>query len=317
MYERFYGVAELPFELTSNPKFLLLTSKHREVLSNIEHGIATRKGITLVIGEAGTGKTTLIRAAVRSNGQHVHYALLNNPTLTRDEFIEFLASAYELPPEAIKSKTMFLRELDRKLRENLSHGIISPLIVDEAQSLSYELLEEIRLLANMETDDAKLLPIALAAQPELASRLNENPLRQLKQRVCLRCDLAPLDIRETAAYISTRIKVAGGDPTQVFTREAVVAVHQFSRGIPRIISVVCDNAMMTGYAAGIRPITDRVIVEVSKDFDLVSAQHMKSTAATHAHVVPSRPPTPPSPPSNNTPAKRHGIVKGALAWLIP
>lgn len=315
MYERFYGLAELPFELTSNPRFLLLTPKHREVLSNLQHGMATRKGVTLVIGEAGTGKTTLIRAAVRrENSATTQYALLNNPTLTRDEFMEFLAFTYQLPPDSAKSKPVFLRELDRKLRDNLARGIVSPLIIDEAQSLSHELLEEVRLLANMETDDAKLLPIALAGQPELATRLNDLPLRQLKQRVCLRCDLAPLDIRETAAYISTRIKVAGGDPAQIFTREAVMAVYHYSRGIPRVISVVCDNAMISGFAAGVRPVTDQIVNDVSKDFDLARGA---TFTPTFTFETPQSAPTEQQEPQTEGPAKRPRFMKGALAWLLP
>jgi len=194
---------------------------------------------------------------------------INNPVLTREEFYESLVAAFGLPREADRSKAWFVAAFDRMLRERHARGASRPvLVIDEAQSLPPELLEEIRLLANIETDTAKLLLVILTGQPELAERLNDPGLRQLKQRVALRCQLDPLSARETAGYIAGRIRVAGGNPAAIFSREAVLAVDAHARGIPRTISVICGNALLTAFAVGQRPITADIITEVARDFDL-------------------------------------------------
>lgn len=269
MYESFYGLRERPFELTPNPRYLCRTPGHREALSNLEYGISTARGITLLIGEAGTGKTTLIRTALdeQSNGDAL-WVCITNPTLTRAEFIRLLAEGFGLSEAARDSKTVLLRELEALLRERRAREARTALIVDEAQSLPYALLEEVRLLANIETDEEKLLPVILAGQPELAERLNEPLLRQLKQRVALRCSLGPLTLQETATYIASRIRTAGGDSARLFTREAVQLIHTKSGGIPRTISVLCDNALISGFAAGVRPVSSAIVREVCRDFDL-------------------------------------------------
>jgi general secretion pathway protein A len=269
MYERFYGLRERPFDLTPNPRYLFLTARHREALSNLQYGIAGRRGVTLLIGEAGTGKTTLVRTVLESEERkNTRCVYLNNPTLTRAEFVEFLARAFELSAHAASSKTALLFELERALLERQANGIVTALLVDEAQVLPLELLEEVRLLANIETNTEKLLPVVLAGQPQLAEKLNDPDLKQLKQRVALRCDLQPLDLRETAAYIAGRISIAGGDGSTLFTREAIEVIHQCSGGIPRTISVICDNALVSGFAADQRPVGRDIVCEVCKDFDL-------------------------------------------------
>lgn len=269
MYESFFGLKERPFDLTPNPRFLLLTGKHREALSNLKYGLTSRRGLTVLVGEAGTGKTTLIRAAVaefEANGAVIAY--LNNPTLTRQEFCEFLTAGFGLAPATAASKTRLLTELAKALQDFKARGVQTGLIIDEAQALPDELLEEVRLLANIETETDKLLPIVLAGQPELADRLNQPSLRQLKQRVALRCELNALEPRETAEYIAGRIKVAGGNSVLVFTRQAVDAIHLRASGIPRLISVICDNALISGFAADRRPVTRDIVDEVCRDFDL-------------------------------------------------
>lgn len=272
MYEAYYGLKERPFDLTANPRFLFLSGGHREALSNLQYGIEANKGITLLLGEAGTGKTTLIRAALeQQRGSGVRSVYLSNPTLTRAEFYDYLASGFGLSAEAAASKTIFLRELERTLDARRVAGEISALIVDEAQSMPHELLEEIRLLANLETMTTKLLPVVLTGQPELAARLNEPQLRQLKQRVALRCTLPAFGLRETAAYVAKRIRIAGGDSAAVFTREAVEAIQIGSQGIARTISVICDNALINGFALQRRPVDADVIVEVCREFDLLTA----------------------------------------------
>ena len=195
MYLPFYGLRELPFELTPNPRYLFLTPQHREALSNLQYGLFSSKPITLLIGEAGTGKTTLLHSALESERcRQVRAIYMNNPTLTRDEFVESLAKRFELGDRAAESKAALLEGLEPLLLKRRAQGEITALVVDEAQSLSDELLEEIRLLANSETATEKLLPVILAGQPELRDRLNDSRLRQLKQRVALRCEIEPFKL---------------------------------------------------------------------------------------------------------------------------
>ena len=272
MYESFFGLRERPFDLTPNPRYLVLTDAHREALSNLDYGIASRKGITLLLGEAGTGKTTLIRSALERQPERVHCVHLQNPALTRPEFVEMLACQFGLSKRAKGSKTAFLLEIESLLKKRKEVGDSSVLIVDEAQSLTLELLEEVRLLANMETSDEKLLPVILAGQPELADRLNESALRQLKQRIALRCELRPLTRQETLAYVAGRIRTAGGAGAQTFTRDAVALIHERARGIPRTISVIADNALLTGFAAGQRPVGTEIVEEVCRDLNLTAGR---------------------------------------------
>lgn len=291
MYEAYYGLRERPFDLTPNPRFLLLTGKHREALSNLQYGLMSRRGLTVLVGEAGTGKTTLIKAAVAElESQGAIIAYLNNPTLTRQEFCEFLTAAFNLDPAAASSKTRLLRDLAKALQQYHADGVLTGLIIDEAQVLPDELLEEVRLLANIETATDKLLPIVLAGQPELSDRLNQPSLRQLKQRVALRCQLSALDARETAEYIAGRIRIAGGNSVVVFTRQAVDAIYQRAGGIPRLISVICDNALISGFAADRRPVSRDIVEDVCRDFDLAPSSGLPA------------PPPPPAPLPATEPA---------------
>jgi general secretion pathway protein A len=286
MYESFYGFRERPFDLTTNPRFLLLTGKHREALSNLQYGLTSRRGLTVLTGEAGTGKTTLIQAAIQHlSSQGAILAYLNNPMLTRREFAEFLTASFGLSSRAADSKTVLLRELAAVLQERRARNELTGLIIDEAQVLPDELLEEVRLLANIETPAEKLLPIVLAGQPELADRLNQVSLRQLKQRVALRCNLAALDARETAEYVAGRIRIAGGNSVMVFTRQAVDVIFHRSGGIPRLISVICDNALVSGFAADCRPVGSQIVEDVCRDFDLAPAPSTVRGAAPAASAV--------------------------------
>jgi general secretion pathway protein A len=287
MYLRFYGLRELPFELTPNPLYLFLTPQHREALSNLQYGLSSSKAITVLIGEAGTGKTTLLHAALESEHcRHVKCVYVNNPALTRSEFVEFLANRFELSAHASESKAALLEELEPLLISRRAEGQITALVVDEAQSLRDELLEEIRLLANSETATDKLLPVVLAGQPELRDRLNAPGLRQLKQRVALRCEIEPFSLAETATYIGTRIRTAGGEAAKLFTREAVMLIHEHSGGIARTVNVICDNALITGFAVGKRPIDREVVLEVVRDFDLkMSANPAPFRAGEHSSTT--------------------------------
>jgi general secretion pathway protein A len=283
MYESFFGLTERPFDLTPNPKYLFLTPSHREALSNLGYGISARTGVTVLVGEAGTGKTTLIRATLEARDVRKTRAIyLNNPTLTRSEFLEFISREFQLPPGAASSKTLLLSSLHAVLVDLHASDVTPAFIIDEAQSLPHELLEEIRLLANIETTSEKLLPIVLAGQPELADRLNHPTLRQLKQRVGLRCELRQLDVRETGAYITSRVAVAGGTASQLFTREAVMMIHQRSQGIPRTISVICHNALINAFAVNEKTVRADTVLEVCRDFDLKSPSLLKGTSKASA-----------------------------------
>jgi general secretion pathway protein A len=280
MYQDFCGLCELPFELTADPKYLYLTPRHREALSNLQYGLVAAKAVTVLIGEAGTGKSTLLQAALASDRcRHVRSICLNNSALTRGEFIETLARRLGLSDQAARSKAVLLDELESALRHRQSRGEVTALVIDEAQSLGTELLEEIRLLANVETLAGKLLPLVLIGQPELGMRLEARGLRQLKQRVALRCEITPFDLPETARYIATRIRTAGGEAIRLFTREAVMRIHEHSGGIARMINVICDNALMHGLALGRLPVDQEIVREVCRDFRLDHRSSDRSSEA--------------------------------------
>ena len=230
--------------------------------------------------------------------------MLANPTLTRTEFYEHLSKTLRFSAEAAVSKTAFLREMETALGECQNAGGIFALIVDEAQSLPSELLEELRLLTNAGADGQGSLTLVLVGQPELADRLNDPSLRQLKQRVALRAELKPFSLKETAGYIASRITVAGGRADQVFTRDAVLAIHAASKGLPRVISVLCDNALVTGFASNVRPVGSAIVGDVCSDFDLPRVTVAESKPAPTPPLrqpavapPPSPQPTPTAPPA--------------------
>lgn len=301
MYEAYYGLKERPFDLSPNARFLFLSRKHLEALTHLEYALGGRPGLTVLIGEAGTGKTTLVRAALQphvaaASSGIVHLA---NPTLTRAEFFEYLAEGFGFSPEAARSKTRFIRELEQAVASRSSSGAGLALVVDEAQAVPHELLEEIRLLSNIDSPSGRALGVVLVGQPELAARLNEPSLRQLKQRVALRCELGVLDLPETASYIAARVKVAGGRGDQLFSREAVVAIYQYSGGIPRTISVICDNALVSGFAADTRPVGPDLVIEVCRDFQIEPPPGV---------MVPPAPPVP--TPTPNVQAEAAPLFSG-------
>jgi len=277
MYQSFFGLAELPFELTANPRYLFLNARQREALSILQYGLFSAKPVSVLIGEAGTGKTSLIRAAIQSERcRDVRCVYVDNPLLGTDDFVRMLALKFGLGSDALTSKSILLNRLEATLRDRRARGEITALVVDEAQSLNTGVLEEIRLLANIETPTQKLLPLILAGQPELGERLERPELRQLKQRVTLRCELSPFELPDTAGYIAGRIRTAGGIESRLFTQEAVILIHECSRGIARSINVICDNALVSAMALG-RPRVDRAIVsEVCRDLKLNAAPGPRS-----------------------------------------
>jgi general secretion pathway protein A len=270
MYQAFYGFTERPFQLTPNPRYLYLSPKHREALATLRYGLTASLGVTVLLGEAGTGKTTLLSAALYAERRPEHrHVVLNNPTLTPAEFYEMLADRLAMTQGA-GSKSKFLLAFEKDLVARHKAGGLTSIVIDEAQSLTHQLFEEMRLLANLETATAKLVNLVLVGQPELADRLNDPSLRQLKQRVVLRCSLEPLELRSAASYIAARLQVAGGSPRDVFTKDAIVAIFEASRGIPRTIGVICENALLAGFAAQKKPIDGAIVAEVCKDLDLPS-----------------------------------------------
>jgi type II secretory pathway predicted ATPase ExeA len=292
MYEQFFGLRERPFDLTPNPRFLVMTDGHREALSNLEYAIDSRKGVTLLLGEAGSGKTTVIRAAVEQATSRVHCVHLHNPALTRNEFVEMLAARFELSDEARRSKTALLLEIESLLQKRYETREATVLIVDEAQSLSTELLEEIRLLANIETNDEKLLTLVIAGQPELGSKLDDPSLRQLKQRIALRCELRPLTLHETLVYLAGRIRAAGGVTSRIFTREAATLLHQTAAGIPRTINVLADNALLAAFARQQSPVTSQIVTEIVQDFRIDSGNGSGTANQDNTLLLGTEPMTP-------------------------
>src|SRR5215467_4660789 len=262
MYCRHFGLNEPPFGLTPDPKFFFRTDSFLEALSSLKYGIEQNKGIVLLTGEVGTGKTTTLRAAIKGLGQEILAAYIFNPYLTVAEFFEQFSYAIGFPSSGTSSKAGTLNLLGRFLVARHQKGLKTALIVDEAHGLSMPLLEEIRLLLNFETDREKLLQIVLCGQPELEFLLNKPQLRQLKQRVSLKCVLKPLTVFEVDRYIRFRLKVAGAENVNIFDEQAVRLIYRASAGIPRVINNVCDNALLFGYAGTQRKINRAIVEEV-------------------------------------------------------
>ena len=306
MYEQLYGFNARPFDLTPDPRYLVATDIHREALSNLEYAILSRKGITLLVGEAGTGKTTVIRAAIERQPARVHCVHIHNPALTRAEFVTILAAQFALSDTARTSKADLLLELEQLLRRRQDENETSVLVVDEAQSLPFDLLDEIRLLTNIETNSEKLLSLVIAGQPEIGERFNSPSFRQLKQRIALRCELRPLNVNESVAYIAGRIRAAGGVPSHIFTREAVLLIHEYSGGIPRTINVIADNALLGGLAAQQKPVGMQLVRDVCRDFDIATPRVTAARAA--------RPATAPTGPRGARPlsASEQRVLDSAL-----
>lgn len=274
MYLDFYGLKELPFALTPDPRFIYFTPSHTEAMANLHYGIESGKGLIVVTGEVGTGKTTILRWMMNRLDRTVLVAYLFNPRMTASEFYQYISSPKLLDVPRWESKSELLLKLGEVLDSRHSRGLRTVLIIDEAHGLSPAVLEEIRLLSNFESDSAKQLQIVLTGQPELRDVLNQPELRQLKQRIALRCEIKALpDIEETERYIASRLLAAGADSTNIFTQGAVDFIFRCSEGIPRQINNVCDNAMLAGFAAGARAIGRDIVEEVADTFDLLpSAQ---------------------------------------------
>jgi general secretion pathway protein A len=246
MYKRFYGLTEHPFNMTPDPQFLYRSRSHRIALDVLEFGIRERKGFIVLTGEVGTGKTTVCRSLLKLLDPSTRTALILNPTLSETEMLQCVCDEFQLKPAGVSKKNLF-DAINAFLLAELAanHNVV--LIVDEAQHLAPSVLEEIRLLSNLETDKEKLLQIVLAGQPELDAKLRQENLRQLRQRVALRHAISPIGMDELIEYIRYRWHRAGGDDRLQWTPGALLLIHKFSRGLPRLINIICDRALMAAY----------------------------------------------------------------------
>lgn len=270
MYRKFYRLTRNPFEISPDPYFFYPTPRHNEALANLNYGVQRRKGFVVVTGEVGTGKTLLVRCLLEAlNRNQISFAYVFNPRLSVLDFLRYMLTDLRLPMTG-KTKSEMLAHLNNYLIARFRRGSTAALIVDEAQLLSWELLEEIRLLTNLETSQQKLLQIVLVGQPELDQKLDSPHLRQLKQRVGLRCQLEPLSLEELRGYIHRRLELAGANShgATIFADGAIESVHRFSRGIPRLINTLCENALVSGYARQSSQVTPEIIQEVATDFRL-------------------------------------------------
>ena len=270
MYKQYFGLTRNPFEISPDPFFYHPTPRHNEALANLHYGVGRRKGFIVITGEVGTGKTLLVRCLLSElRKSNIAFGYVFNPLLPVVEFFQYIMADLGLPYSG-RTKTEMLLDLNRFLIQRHARGLITALVVDEAQALRTELLEEIRLLTNLETSQQKLLQIVLMGQPELEMVLDSPELRQLKQRVALRCQLQPLDRLQTHAYVLSRLERAGAPKEPlIFTEEALDKVHEYSRGIPRIVNNLCENSMVNAFAHEQRPVTGEMITEVATDFRLI------------------------------------------------
>ena len=282
MYREFYGLVREPFEMTPDPSFLYLGEAHREGLATLVYGVRSGKGFVLLTGEVGMGKTTLLHALLGQLDESTPSAFIFNPRLEPLDFLRVLFEELGIEQKC-ETKAEYLLALNKFLIERLEAGDPTPLlIVDEAQNLSAEMLEEVRLLSNLETPRSKLIQIMLVGQPELKDLLAKPELRQLRQRIALRHDLRPFDEAETARYIADRLSKAGYTGKGLFKKAAVREVHALSGGIPRLINSLCDSALLLGYSKGSQTLGPEAIREVAADLELAPPSAAPVNGATAA-----------------------------------
>lgn len=268
MYKSFFKLKENPFNVNPDPRFLYLTKQIEEALTGLMYGIQTRKGFITLTGEVGTGKTTLVNCLLdwlRHKGTKT--AFLFNSRINTNQLFDFILAEFDISCDS-KSKSQQLMKLNHWLLDRYRAGETVALIIDEAQNLTYPVLEEIRLLTNLETATDKLLQIVLSGQPELEEKLKLPQLRQLRQRIMLRCKTAPLTKEQTHEYIAERLKVAGANNQPVFSPEAMDAVHFYSLGIPRVVNLLCEHSLVNAYVDQQRPIKPKTVEDVAREFQL-------------------------------------------------
>jgi general secretion pathway protein A len=268
MYKSFYGLKENPFNVNPDPRFLFLTKQIEEALTGLMYGIQTRKGFITLTGEVGTGKTTLINRLLDwLHHRQARTAFLFNSRMNSNQLFDFILAEFDIRCDS-KSKSQQLMKLNHWLLDRYRMGETVVLIIDEAQNLTYPVLEEIRLLTNLETSTEKLLQIVLSGQPELEEKLKLPQLRQLRQRIMLRCKTMPLTKEQTHEYILERLRIAGASAEPIFSVPAVDAVQTYSLGIPRVINLLCEHSLVNGFVDQQRPIQFQIVGEVAREFQL-------------------------------------------------
>ncbi|HEY1484027.1 MAG TPA: AAA family ATPase [Candidatus Acidoferrum sp.] len=268
MYKEFFGLRANPFNVNPDPRYLFLTRHTEEALACLTYGIQSRKGFVLLTGEVGTGKTTLINKLLEwLRLQQVATAFIFNSRMNVSQFLDYMMADFGIPCDS-RAKSQILLRLYNWLLDRYRAGETAVLIVDEAQSLSDEVLEEIRMLTNLETFTEKLLQIVLVGQPELEQKLKQPQLRQLRQRLTLRAKTHPLTLDETKAYVQQRLRIAGSNGQQIFEPEALVSIHRYASGIPRVINLLCEHCLVSAFVDQQKIIGPAAVDGVARDFDL-------------------------------------------------
>jgi general secretion pathway protein A len=280
MYKSFYGLKENPFNVNPDPRFLFLTKQIEEALTGLMYGIQTRKGFITLTGEVGTGKTTLINRLLDwLHHRRARTAFLFNSRMNSSQLFDFILAEFDIPCES-KSKSQQLLKLNHWLLERYRDGETVVLIIDEAQNLTYPVLEEIRLLTNLETSTEKLLQIVLSGQPELEEKLKLPQLRQLRQRIMLRCRTTPLSEEQTREYIAERLRIAGASGDPIFSTKTIETIHVYSLGIPRVINLLCEHSLVNGFVEQQRPIQTKIVEEVAHEFQLDEVEPVAPVGST-------------------------------------
>jgi len=283
MYKEFFGLRANPFNVNPDPRYLFLTRHTEEALACLTYGIQSRKGFVLLTGEVGTGKTTLINKLLEwLRLQQVATAFVFNSRLNVPQFLDYMMADFGIPSDS-RAKSQVLLRLYNWLLDRYRAGETAVLIVDEAQNLSEEVLEEIRMLTNLETFTEKLLQIVLVGQPELEQKLKQPQMRQLRQRLSLRAKTHPLSLEETKAYVQQRLRIAGSNGQQIFDPEALISIHRYASGIPRVINLLAEHCLVSAFVDQQKVIGTSVVDSVAHDFDLTD------NAASVAQTPPSSP----------------------------
>jgi general secretion pathway protein A len=313
MYDQYFGFSESPFSITPDPHFFYTNPVYLEAYSNLRYGIEAKKGFIAVTGEVGTGKTTLLRKLMREFANTIHCAFIFNSDLTYNELLRVILDELGIVTKA-KERLAMVAELNAYLIEQLEKGDSVCLLIDEAQNLSDESLEGLRLLSNLETDKVKLLQVVLIGQPELNTKLDQPKLRQLKQRIAIRCEIAPLKEEEVSSYINFRLRAANYQGKNLFHPDAVQQIAVCSKGIPRLINVICDNALLIAYAASQNTVRADTITEVARDLRLGLAakpseakETIKVSALEPRHEIPVVEASPHAQDTKTIPVFRHNV----------
>src|SRR5215471_9620996 len=268
MYKSFYGLKENPFNVNPDPRFLYLTKQIEESLTGLMYGIQTRKGFITLTGEVGTGKTTLVNRLLDwLHHKRARTAFLFNSRMNTNQLFDFILAEFDIPCDS-RSKSQQLMSLNHWLLDRYRAGETAVLIIDEAQNLTFPVLEEVRLLTNLETSTDKLLQIVLSGQPELEEKLKLPQLRQLRQRIMLRCKTTPLTKEQTHSYVAERLKIAGASGEPIFSPKALDTVHLYSLGIPRVVNLLCEHSLINAYVEHQQPIEAKIVEDVAHEFQL-------------------------------------------------